>query len=458
MKKIYQTLTGLLICSAGLAQTTVTFTSTGTFIVPAGVTSIDVEVVGAGGDGSGNGGGGGGGGGYASGTYAVVPGASLTVNVGTHGGGTIGGGSSVGMFIAASGGSNGTSGGASPGGAGGVGTGGTINRTGGTGGNGTWTYFGGGGGGAAGPVSNGSTGGSTPPWTGICLQPGGSAGNGGGAPGGDGGKGSGFTDGSCVTNNPATPGLTYGGGGGGGNGNGGPSSPGANGYCVITYNSCSLDLTTSLSGTTITANATGVSYQWIDCSTGTPLAGETNASYSASSSGDYAVIIDDGTCSDTSACVTVTCTVDLTTSVTGFTITSNQAGATSYGWLNCATGTQIVGENSVSYTPSANGDYAVIVQVGSCIDTSACVNINGLGIDAGLSNMNLVVYPNPFTNRINVENENGTEYYELINAQGQLVWSGKNIETTNFDALPEAIYVLKIKRDEQTQFVSLVKK
>lgn len=72
---------------------------------------------------------------------------------------------------------------------------------------------------------------------------------------------------------------------------------------VVTING--LDLTTTLATPTITSNATGVTYQWIDCATNTPISGETNQNYTATVSGDYAVIIDNGSCLDTSACVNV---------------------------------------------------------------------------------------------------------------------------------------------------------
>lgn len=459
MKKIYQLISALAISATGFAQTSVPYTSSGPFVVPPGVTSVTIEVVGAGGDGGFNGGGGGGGGGYAIGTYTVTPGATFTVTVGNNGMGGLGGSTSVDMLIAASGGENGSSGGASPGGTGGIGINGSTNRTGGAGGNGTYTYFGGGGGGAAGSTTNGTIGGSTPAWTGSnCLQPGGASGIGGGLPGGNGGKGSGFTEGTCTIDNPATPGMNYGGGGGGGNGNSGPASQGADGYCVITYNSCPVDLTTSVAGTTITSNATGVSYQWIDCSTGTHLSGETNASYTASATGDYAVILDNGTCTDTSDCVNINCTLDLSTTVTGFTITANETAATSYGWVDCSTGTQIVGENSGSYTATSNGDYALIIQVDGCIDTSSCITISGVGINDEGTDLTMNVYPNPFSNKINIQNKNGTEYFELINAQGQLVWSGKNIETADFTSLPQGVYVLTIQGAEFIQRVAVMKK
>lgn len=70
-----------------LAESTVVFTSSGTFIVPDGVTTIMVEVWGGGGRGStrtSNGAGAGGGGGaYSRSILSVVPGQSYTVTVGT---------------------------------------------------------------------------------------------------------------------------------------------------------------------------------------------------------------------------------------------------------------------------------------------------------------------------------------------------------------------------------------
>lgn len=88
------------------AQTTQTFTTSGTFVVPAGVTSVQVEAWGGGGAGGGvnaaanRGGGGGAGGSFTRNTsVTVTPGASITVTVGAGGTGSAG----------AAGGSGGTS-------------------------------------------------------------------------------------------------------------------------------------------------------------------------------------------------------------------------------------------------------------------------------------------------------------------------------------------------------------
>jgi hypothetical protein len=219
----------------------VILTSTGTFIVPAGVDNITVELIGAGGSGASNGGGGGGGGGYARGSFAVTPATTLSIVVGEGGSelATIAG--SLGMFANA--GENATTvsnpnvGG---GGVGGTGVGGQVNRTGGAGGGGYWTYFGGGGGGAAGPAANGGAGGNTIVYNeSNCQTPGGAAGIGGGSPAGDGGKGAGFTDISCTVTNPGANGATYGGGGGGGNGIGSPVGIGGGGVCIISWSGAS---------------------------------------------------------------------------------------------------------------------------------------------------------------------------------------------------------------------------
>lgn len=221
-----------------LSQTVETFTTSGTWRVPCGVTSVTVECWGAGGGGGGkannNNGqsGGGGGGAYSRSTLTVTPGDYLNYVVGA--GGTGGTGNTDGnpggdtWFVSnilqlAKGGDGGRT--HSSGGNGGAGGnvaqsyGDFINR-GGNGANATTT--GGGGGGAAGPLANGgdtttSTGGTGN--TGIA----GNLGTGGTGQTGNGNGGNG---------------ILYGGGGGGarrtsgGNRTGGN---GRNGFIRITY-------------------------------------------------------------------------------------------------------------------------------------------------------------------------------------------------------------------------------
>jgi hypothetical protein len=79
-----------------------------------------------------------------------------------------------------------------------------------------------------------------------------------------------------------------------------------------------LDLSISQTGNTLTANATGATYQWVDCDNGNVIiSGETNQSFTPSVSGNYAVIITQNGCTDTSACqsMTVVSTEDFSTTL-----------------------------------------------------------------------------------------------------------------------------------------------
>ncbi len=66
-----------------------------------------------------------------------------------------------------------------------------------------------------------------------------------------------------------------------------------------------LDMSISQNGSSLTANQAGANYQWINCSTGVFIMGATGQTYTATTNGDYAVIVNYSGCSDTSNCFTV---------------------------------------------------------------------------------------------------------------------------------------------------------
>jgi hypothetical protein len=123
---LYPNETRLVVCSGTAFFTTIlqpgyrTFTSTGTFTVPPGISMLMIDAIGAGGGGGRNGaiGGGGGGGGGRSiaqinpASLSIAAGTAITVTVGTggtgrtgsQGSGTAGGDSSFGSYVTAGGG------------------------------------------------------------------------------------------------------------------------------------------------------------------------------------------------------------------------------------------------------------------------------------------------------------------------------------------------------------------
>lgn len=83
------------------------------------------------------------------------------------------------------------------------------------------------------------------------------------------------------------------------------SSAGCDSTLIINLIVENLNVGVTSSAETITANLLGASYQWIDCNTLLPIAGQTGQSFTATANGSYAVIVSSSNCSDTSACTTI---------------------------------------------------------------------------------------------------------------------------------------------------------
>jgi hypothetical protein len=244
----------LSIPFSAISQTVETFTTSGSWVCPAGVTSVAVECWGGGGGGGSSNsaaanraGGGGGGGGYSkSVSVAVTPGNSYNIVVGSGGlagsAGAGGAGTSStfnGATVVAKGGSGGGRGGNGTSGAGAtLGTGGTT-FTGGAGAAGVNATGSGGGGGGAGTTGNGGVA------SGITAGIGKTIG------GGNGGTGV-----NSTTSGKA--GSTYGGGGSGGwqigssEQNGGA---GASGLVKITYTCPTYSLSSTSGSSPVTAGS-----------------------------------------------------------------------------------------------------------------------------------------------------------------------------------------------------------
>lgn len=69
----------------------------------------------------------------------------------------------------------------------------------------------------------------------------------------------------------------------------------------------------SRANNTLTANAAGAQYQWINCNGNVPVPGATNNVFTPAQNGAYAVIVTENNCTDTSYCFAITGITDLQT-------------------------------------------------------------------------------------------------------------------------------------------------
>jgi hypothetical protein len=84
-----------------------------------------------------------------------------------------------------------------------------------------------------------------------------------------------------------------------------PNAAGCDSVITIQLVVNNVNVNVSQVNATLTAAATGVTYQWVNCPGNSPVAGATSQVFTATANGDYAVIITDNNCTDTSACFTV---------------------------------------------------------------------------------------------------------------------------------------------------------
>lgn len=85
------------------------------------------------------------------------------------------------------------------------------------------------------------------------------------------------------------------------------SAAGCDSIVTTTLTVNTADTSVTSSGSTLTANATGATYQWIDCDNGNmPIEGATNQSFTSAAGGHYAVIVTQNGCTGVSSCYAAT--------------------------------------------------------------------------------------------------------------------------------------------------------
>jgi hypothetical protein len=85
-----------------------------------------------------------------------------------------------------------------------------------------------------------------------------------------------------------------------------------------------------------------------------------------------------------------------------------------------------------------------------------CVRSHIANVSTGINQIHTSsgteVYPNPFTQTINVRSQSPGERYEMSNSLGQVIYSGPNIQAQDFSGLPSGIYLLKVTAADSRVF------
>ncbi len=184
------------------------------------------------------------------------------------------------------------------------------------------------------------------------------------------------------------------------------------------------------------------------------------ATYTAS--GNYTDIIPNAAGCDSVITINLVVNqVNITTTQNNAVLSANATGAT-YQWVNCPAMTPVSGAISQSYTATANGSYAVIVTQNNCSDTSACLNVTGIGIsENGFGGM-LSIYPNPSKGEFFIDL--GASYTDIIvvvtDVTGRVVYT-KSVNSGSIIPValnePAGVYVISVTAENHNAVIRLVK-
>lgn len=173
------------------------------------------------------------------------------------------------------------------------------------------------------------------------------------------------------------------------------------------------------------------------------------------SGGTYTAVLENSMGCDSIITINLTIAeIDTTVTVTSSTLSASATNAT-YQWLDCATNMSIPGATEQSYTAD-QGNFAVIVSIDGCSDTSNCHVVNTVGLELNSSDTPsaLRVQPNPVKDLLVVTIDQrylSTKELIMLDATGRIVLLQNNPTDRNImdmSSLANGIYTLQL--GEQT--------
>lgn len=158
-------------------------------------------------------------------------------------------------------------------------------------------------------------------------------------------------------------------------------------------------------------------------------------------------------CSNSQPSYLTCCTAPLNDSITlnALTLSAVATGTNiTYQWVDCDNGNApIPGATGQTFSPSVNGNYAVVIHDGFNTLTSSCLNVNITKLNQLEEALGILCYPNPTTGLLQIERE-GTDLLEIqvLDYLGRiLLIQETNQRQLNLDlsAYSSGIYTIQFK-------------
>jgi hypothetical protein len=160
-----------------------------------------------------------------------------------------------------------------------------------------------------------------------------------------------------------------------------------------------------------------------------------------------------GQCVQNAVMTVVVNNVNTNVNTVGITMTAAATGA-GYQWIDCVTNQAINGATNAFFTPTQNGSYAVVVTQNNCSDTSNCMVISTVGVEALVQN-GWNIYPNPVNDQLFVEVSEAMDV-TIIDMTGKIIQSGtlkSGKNEWNVSLLTRGVYFIRSASGANVKFV-----
>lgn len=135
-------------------------------------------------------------------------------------------------------------------------------------------------------------------------------------------------------------------------------------------------------------------------------------------------------------------TLNVSATETGLIADRNLTGTT-YQWIDCDNGNiGIGGETNQTFTPTASGNYACVLNTNGCEGISDCVAFSVLQTEQ-FGNTGLELYPNPTNGELKLNQNLTIKTVEIYNALGMLV-----SKELNLSGKAAGVYIVKVTANE----------
>jgi|GEM_PF-1255296 len=151
--------------------------------------------------------------------------------------------------------------------------------------------------------------------------------------------------------------------------------------------------------------------------------------------------------------------VDTAISKNGFEL-NVWSGADAIQWIYCSAGDSLLsGETGPAYTAAQNGSYAAILEYEGCVDTTRCVDISGVGLEALDQRFDYHLYPNPTNAGFFVSLSNAGQVEMCIrDITGAMVEKRLLTKQKTFVSheLPAGVYTVELIQDNAAYSLKLI--